>query len=101
MAVENYLYTGPTSGYTLDNGEEKPLFTGKTYPFDTEHPYTKVLKRMRYLKPVPASEPAPEAKQEAKSATETASETEQEAKPANKPKTAKKKTAASEQPDKE
>ncbi len=84
MPVENYLYIGPTSGVTLDNGDEKMLFTGKPYPFDTEHQYTQVLKKMRYLKPVAVA----------------TSEPEQDVKPGVKPKPSKKQAAVS-QPEEE
>ena len=50
-----YLYSGPTSGVTLQAGEEKQevmLHTGAEVDLPEEHEYTKTLLALGHLTPV-------------------------------------------------
>ncbi|WP_432719846.1 hypothetical protein R0381_003650 [Jeongeupia wiesaeckerbachi] len=52
-----YLYSGPTSGVTLQDGDEPRevmLHTGAEVELPAEHEYTKTLLALGYLAPAPA-----------------------------------------------
>ncbi|KVG24734.1 hypothetical protein WM34_29585 [Burkholderia ubonensis] len=55
----NYQYSGPTSGVTLQDGNdvrEVMLHTGGEVDLPEQHEYTKTLLAMGYLKPAPAKQ---------------------------------------------
>jgi hypothetical protein len=56
--MKTYVYSGPPSGVSLDNGEEILLFPNKTYPLPEENTYVQALVKLKYLKEV-ESEAAP------------------------------------------
>lgn len=47
MAKKTYLYSGPLSGVTLDNGEEVMLHPGKEVTLPEENPYVQSLVAQR------------------------------------------------------
>lgn len=67
-----YRYSGPTSGVTLQEGEEVRevmLHTGAEVELPEEHEYTKTLLALQYLTPV--QEPAKQAKTSARTSAGT------------------------------
>lgn len=58
--TSNYLYSGPPSGVTLDDGQEVLLYPGKTYALPSANPYVLALADQGHLSPAPAK-PAPKA----------------------------------------
>lgn len=64
-----YLYSGPLSGVTLDDGREVMLHPGTVVALPAENPYVRTLVAKELLTeektqpaPLPASLPAPEAR---------------------------------------
>ncbi|PAK13995.1 MULTISPECIES: hypothetical protein [Burkholderia cepacia complex] len=58
----NYQYSGPTSGVTLQDGNdvrEIMLHTGREVDLPEQHEYTRTLQAMGYLKPAPAKQVKP------------------------------------------
>lgn len=64
--TRKYIYSGPPSGATLDDGQEVLFFDGKEYPLPSSNKYIQGLEDQGYLsevkdKPDPKPEPKPDA----------------------------------------
>lgn len=57
----NYLYSGPTSGVTLNDGEKEHsimFITGSVVVLPPDHEYTKTLIALKHLTSVPEAQPS-------------------------------------------
>ena len=68
--MKTYVYSGPPSGFSLDNEKDVLLFPNKTYPLPEENEYVQALVKLKYLKEV-KSETAPKPPTEAKAKPST------------------------------
>lgn len=63
--MKTYVYSGPPSGFSLDNEKDVLLFPNKTYPLPEENEYVQALVKLKHLKEV-EPETAPKSPAETK-----------------------------------
>jgi len=67
-----YLYEGPNSGVTLQDGTEVLLWNGKEVELPADNEYVKTLMALGYLKPLQETQETKETKKTKKEVAENA-----------------------------
>lgn len=68
-----YLYEGPNSGVTFQDGTEVLLWNGKEVELPADNEYVKTLMALGYLKPLQETQETKETKKTKKEVAENAS----------------------------